>query len=236
MKIADHIEMEKYLVRREPRKILEEKVRKELKLPTKTKVSGSKILDWINYNSKIGGTNTQPITAEEKQVAAAVEAEQFIAGASKEQVRALEDRLSNARAFVSKPKAKKAKWRYTSWSDQLKDAIPEPKKKFKKIVEKPKSKVQELLEFEDFLDVLDPIWWEDEQEDIYDRYEKEKPKPAKTSSAPSIDESNATYFENLFFDYREKGGSLNFNEFKRMLLKDSDLDSKRPGIRSILLA
>ena len=29
---------------------------------------------------------------------------------------------------------------------------------------------------------------------------------------------------------------LNFNEFKRMLLKDSDLDSKRPGIRSILLA
>ena len=233
--------MEKYLVRREPRKILEEKVRKELKLPTKTKVSGSKILDWINYNSKIGGTNTQPITAEEKQVAAAVEAEQFIAGASKEQVRALEDRLSNARAFVSKPKtvkpkAKTAKWRYTSWADQQNDIVPEPKKKIKKIVDSSLEKTLSLpKDIDKWLDEIDPQWWlndEDSSDPFDDAYDNA---PAKTSSAPSIDESNATYFENLFFNYREKGGSLNFDEFKRMLLKDSDLDSKRPGIRSILL-
>ena len=100
MKIARYNQMMKYLTR-PSRKVTEEKARKELKLPKDTKLTGSKMLNWINYNNKMFGDNNQPVTAEEKKVAADVEAQQN----------------------------KKEKWTYTSWADGLeKRTRPEAKK------------------------------------------------------------------------------------------------------------
>ena len=129
--------MMSYLTRREPRKILEEKVKKEMKLPKDVKITGSKMLNWINYNNKVHGNNTQPVTAEEKKVAEDVEAQQ------------------------------NKKWTYESWADGLEERTRPAKKAPVKIVKKPT--VLELLEFEDYLNTLDPNYWIPE--------EKPKPKP-----------------------------------------------------------
>ena len=129
--------MMSYLTRREPRKILEEKVKKEMKLPKDVKITGSKMLNWINYNNKVHGNNTQPVTAEEKKVAEDVEAQQ------------------------------NKKWTYKSWADGLEERTRPAKKAPVKIVKKPT--VLELLEFEDYLNTLDPNYWIPE--------EKPKPKP-----------------------------------------------------------
>ena len=135
MKIHEYNQMMKYLTR-PSRKVTEEKARNELKLPEKTKLTGSKMLNWVNYNNKVHGNNTQPVTAEEKKVAEAIEAEQN----------------------------KKEKWTYTSWADGLeKRTRPADKKEPIKIVKKPKPTVIELLEFEDYLNTLDPNWWEPEE-------------------------------------------------------------------------
>ena len=127
----------KYLVDRKPRKLTEEKAREELKLPKETKLTGSKMLNWVNYNNKVHGNNTQPVTAEEKKVAEDVEAQQ------------------------------NKKWTYESWADGLEERTRPAKKAPVKIVKKPT--VLELLEFEDYLNTLDPNYWIPE--------EKPKPKP-----------------------------------------------------------
>ena len=142
MKIARYNSMMKYLTR-PSRKVTEEKARKELKLPKDTKLTGSKMLNWINYNNKMFGNNNQPVTAEEKKVAADVEAQQN----------------------------KKEKWTYTSWADGLeKRTRPEAKKIL--VAKKPKPTAIELLEFEDYLNTLDPQYWIPE----------EKPKPPEDKS------------------------------------------------------
>ena len=107
MKIHQYNQMMKYLTR-PSRKATEEKARKELKLPKETKLTGSKMLNWVNYNNKVHGNNTEPLTEEEKKVAAGIEAEQN----------------------------KKEKWTYTSWADGLEERT-RPKKKIIKIVKKP---------------------------------------------------------------------------------------------------
>jgi len=63
----------------------------------------------------------------------------------------------------------------------------------------------------------------------------------KLVSQPSIDESNATWWENMYYDYKKSGGELNFHQFRKMLLKEGDigdLDAKKrlDGIRKILIA
>ena len=131
--------MMSYLTRREPRKILEEKAREELKLPKETKLTGSKMLNWINYNNKMFGDNKLPVTEEEKKVAAGIEAEQN----------------------------KTEKFRYQSWADGLEQRTKPAEKAPVKIVKKPT--VLELLEFEDYLNTIDPNYWIPE--------EKPKPKP-----------------------------------------------------------
>jgi len=137
MKIHQYNQMMKYLVDRKPRKLTEEKAREELKLPKETKLTGSKMLNWVNYNNKVHGNNTQPVTAEEKKVAEDVEAQQ------------------------------NKKWTYESWADGLEERTRPAKKAPVKIVKKPT--VLELLEFEDYLNTLDPNYWIPE--------EKPKPKP-----------------------------------------------------------
>ena len=87
---------------------------KPTKPEVKTQAVGKPpIIDWINYNNKIGDPKAKPFTDAEEKVAEATEA----------QMNGLSDRLQNARAFVTPPKAAKAKpYKYESWADQQKDA------------------------------------------------------------------------------------------------------------------
>ena len=60
-------------------------------------------------------------------------------------------------------------------------------------------------------------------------------------SQPTIEASNAEWWENMYYDYKKSGGELNFNNFKKMLLREGDigdLDAKKrlDGIRKILIA
>ena len=119
----------KYLVDRKPRKLTEEKAREELKLPKETKLTGSKMLNWINYNNKMFGDNKMPVTEEEKKVAAGIEAER------------------------NKPE----KFKYESWADGLEERTRPAEKAPVKIVKKPT--VLELLEIEDWLNTIDPNYW-----------------------------------------------------------------------------
>ena len=53
--------------------------------------------------------------------------------------------------------------------------------------------------------------------------------------------SNAEWWDNMYFDYKKSGGELNFNDFKKMLLREGDigdLDAKKrlEGNRKILIA
>ena len=165
MKIQEYNQMMKHLTR-PSRKATEEKVRKEMNLDPKTKINGSKILNWINYNNKLTGTNNLPITAEEKSTAAEIEKAMYPPEASDLQMANLKKRIDNARAYVSKPKVKE-KWKYESWADGLEERTRPAKKAPVKIVKKPT--VLELLEIEDWLNTIDPNYWIPE--------EKPKPKP-----------------------------------------------------------
>jgi lysyl-tRNA synthetase class I len=183
MKIKDHEDMEKYLARREPRKVLEQKVRDELKLPKDKIINGPEILSWINYNNKIHGNNTQPITTEEKRVAENIEKSMYPKEASELQMAQLEKRIANARAYVTKPKEKKEQWQYASFADGQKDIEEMKIKDKKKIIKSPekdkkisvsdgfkksvykvadRKPIKELLEIEDWLNAIDPYWWLDE--------------------------------------------------------------------------
>ena len=182
MKVHQYNEMMKWLTRREPRKVLEEKVKKELKLPKDKIINGPEILSWINYNNKIHGNNTQPTTAEEKRVAENIEKSMYPPEASDLQMAKLKKRIDNARAYVSKPK--KEQWRYESFADGQKDIeeikikdkkkiikSPEKDKKisvsdgFKKSVYKvaDRKPIKELLEIEDWLNAIDPYWHLDDE-------------------------------------------------------------------------
>jgi len=182
--------MMKYLIRREPRKVLEEKVKKELNLPKDTKVSGPRILDWMNYNNKLSGTNTQPITEQEKKVAAQIETAMYPPAASDLQMAQLKKRIENARAYVTKPSTeqrteskqgqrdtkvmpKKDKWTYEGWSSGLEERTRPDTKKISVSDNKVKpdiarneiadrKPIKELLEIEDWLNTIDPYWWLDD--------------------------------------------------------------------------
>jgi len=46
----------------------------------------------------------------------------------------------------------------------------------------------------------------------------------KLVSQPSLEESNATYWENEYYEYKKNGGDLPFLEFKRMMINEADID------------
>ena len=46
----------------------------------------------------------------------------------------------------------------------------------------------------------------------------------KLVSQPSLEESNATYWENEYYEYWKNGGDLPFLEFKRMMINEADID------------
>ena len=82
--------------------------------------------------------------------------------------------------------------------------VEKPKKPKPKPL-KPKPTIQQQLELEDYLNTVDPIWW-------------------KRTSQPSLEESNATYWENEFFDYKKNGGDLPFEQFKQMMINEADIE------------
>ena len=77
------------------------------------------------------------------------------------------------------------------------------------------------------------LWLRDHDKDYMTLEDEDK-----LVSQPSIDESNATFWENFYYDYKRKGGELNFKEFQKLMIDEGDLDmgAKRKGIRGILLA
>jgi len=173
MKIHEYNQMMKYLTRREPRKVLEEKVKKELNLPKDAKVSGSKILNWVNYNNKVHGNNTQPITEEEKQVAKDIEAYKYPPAASDLQMANLKKRIENARAYVTKPRAyitkPKEKWHYTSWADQqepkMVDLLPLPPEPKKVLVAKKPKPIKPITPLDPLYDWRLAPWYDYPEDD-----------------------------------------------------------------------
>jgi len=103
MKIEQWEKAKKHLTR-PSRKVLETKAKKEMGIPDKVDVNGSKILHWINYNNKLTGGNTLPITEEEKKVATEIEKSMYPPEANDLQMANLKKRIDNARAYVTKPK------------------------------------------------------------------------------------------------------------------------------------
>ena len=131
---------------RPSRKVTEEKAREELKLPKETKLTGSKMLNWINYNNKMFGDNKMPLTEEELKIAEDVE---------KSLKKSSIDERTDSKQVKSDTKVK---WTYTSWADGLEQRTrPEAKKIL--VAKKPKPTAIELLEFEDYLNTLDPQYW-----------------------------------------------------------------------------
>ena len=49
-------------------------------------------------------------------------------------------------------------------------------------------------------------------------------KEEKFVSQPSLEESNATYWENEFYDYKKNGGDLPFEQFKQMMINEADIE------------
>jgi hypothetical protein len=43
-------------------------------------------------------------------------------------------------------------------------------------------------------------------------------------SQPSVEASNAEWWENQYYDYKINGGTLNFNDFKDLMLREGDID------------
>jgi len=132
MKINEYSQMTNYLTR-PSRKVTEEKVRKEMKLPKDKIINGPEILSWLNYNNKLTGSNDQPITAEETRVAENIEKSMFPPEASDLQMANLKKRIDNARAYIKNPKETN-KFKYTSWFDERKEYEENKKKeKYKKV-------------------------------------------------------------------------------------------------------
>jgi len=49
-------------------------------------------------------------------------------------------------------------------------------------------------------------------------------------SQPSVEASNAEWWENEFYDYIQNGGTLNFNDFKDLMLREGDIGDLGAGI------
>ena len=110
------------------------------------------------------------------------------------------------------------------------DGTEKPKdypKKITKIVkvEKPKPKPIEI----EYDWRLAP--WQDYPEDD----------DVKLVSQPSVEESNAEWWQNMYYDYKKSGGELNFDDFKKMLLREGDIGDlgakkRLEGICKIMIA
>ena len=106
----------------------------------------------------------------------------------------------------------------------------------KKVAEKPKANGKyEMPKIN--MDSFDWDMWLREKDKNYMTLEDED----KLVSQLSLEESNATWWNNMYYDYKKSGGELNFQQFKNMLLKEGDigdLDAKKrlDGIRKILIA
>jgi len=177
MKIKDWEQTKAYLTK-PSRKVLEEKVRKELDLPKGTKVEGHKILSWINYNNKVHGNNKMPITDEEKKVAAEIEA-----GMNPYKYESKLDKLVKTDKYGNEETARsrielKDKIEKDFFQNKLKNLRKVPVK----IVKKPT--VQDWLSFEDYLSVIDPNWMDEEPNN--------KPKPDDTRLKKKIREGIRT--------------------------------------------
>jgi len=166
MKINKFNQMMKYLTRPSNEKIMAN-AKKEMGIPQEAKVNGQEILEWVNWSNKMYGNNKLPLTPEERKTGERIE--KIIAGggptANADQVRGLKGRLENARAYVDEYGNKE------HYTDKInKRGRYEPKKKTIikkeiKVVEKPKPTIQEQLNFQDYLNELDPYWWiQDEEE------------------------------------------------------------------------
>ena len=129
------------------------------------------------------------------------------------QLTALKEWSQNPEAYYKKLKA------FVESEDPVPRSVDKSAKEKKKIVkvekpQKPKPKPDKPKPFE-----IDYDWrlapWQDypEDDDI-----------KKLVSQPSLEESNATYWENEYYDYKKNGGDLPFLEFKRMMINEADID------------
>ena len=102
------------------------------------------------------------------------------------------------------------------WSQNPEAYYAKEKKKIVKVEkpQKPKPKPDKPKPFE-----IDYDWrlapWQDYPEDDDVK---------KLVSQPSLEESNATYWENEYYEYKKNGGDLPFLEFKRMMINEADID------------
>ena len=162
MKIKDHEDMEKYLTKKPSRKVLEEKVRKELNLPKGTEVEGSRILAWINGTNKLSGSNKMPITDYERKVVSEIETAMI----------PKTDKYGNPERYNDRIQLKD-----TIEKDFFQNKLKNLRKAPVKIVKKPT--VQQQLSFEDWLSVIDPYWMEEEPNNKPKLYLMREPKKKK---------------------------------------------------------
>ena len=87
--------------------------------------------------------------------------------------------------------------------------IEKPKPKPKPIPLKPKP--QHLIPDDEGI-MFDP---DDPLKDLYG---------IKLASQPSLEESNAEWWQNEYFEYRKNGGALPFLQFKQMMINEADID------------
>ena len=102
--------------------------KKEMGIPEKEKVDGHEILNWVNYNTKVYGTNELPLTPEERKTGERIEKAIANGGptANADQVRGLKNRLNKARQYTTPPKKVSTKPRYI-WNaakGELEDTQP----------------------------------------------------------------------------------------------------------------
>ena len=89
----------------------------------------------------------------------------------------------------------------------------------KKVAEKPKANGKyEMPKIN--MDSFDWDMWLREKDKNYKTLEDEK----KIVSEPSIEASNAEWWENEFLDYKKDGGKLPFLQFKQMMINEADIN------------
>ena len=150
MNIKDWEQTKQYLAR-PSRKVIEAKAKKELGIPGNIEITGQRLLNWINYNNKVFGNNKMPLTEDELKIAEDVE---------KSLKKSSIDERTDSKQVKPDTKVtpKREKWHYTSWADGLEKRTRPVDKKIL-VAKKPKPTAIELLEFEDYLNTLDPQYW-----------------------------------------------------------------------------